>query len=441
MSFSLRRLSPHFLDRTAIDVESIVRSHDAIPATIAVISGMIQIGMTGNELERLAQYKHAVKVSSRDLPLVISSGKSGGTTVAATSFLASQTGITIFATGGVGGVHRQGHITLDVSADLFQLSRSPIAVISSGVKSILDIPRTLEYLETMGVSVCVYDDGQNETGHQNDETVKGDLYFPAFLSRKSSVKVSSVIKSPEDVAKLIWTRDQLGQSNGILVGNPIPREHQVSHEEAIEEAVKEAERNNITGKDVTPFVLTAVERLTKGSSLKANMALIRNNASLAAKVALSLQHLRNSYSGSDSECHSRNVTSNRSQESCSFRQKDTVYLSHELEDKKQVDLDASHVTRQTWATRTARQRNETRASRTGSVSTRNCVHNSKGSFIKECVRFFSCCFPHTDLHDLLTCFPFASLISCMTLTQIRERKSWSLEDLLSILSSLPKRGN
>lgn len=256
-----------------------------------------------------------------------------------------------------------GHMTLDISADLFELSRNPIAVISSGVKSILDIPRTLEYLETMGVSVSVYDDGQNDDG-QND-TVKEGLYFPAFLSRKSSVKVSSVMKSPGEVARLILTRDQLGQSNGILVANPIDKKNGASPEveDAIEEAVKEAERLNISGKDVTPFLLSRVERLTKGASLQANISLIQSNASLASKVALSLQHLKQqeTHCSGHSSASTVSVTWNDDE---SQHQNDNVSRGHEF-GGNDVHLDASHITRSTEITR--REQTNKKASETGSL--------------------------------------------------------------------------
>ena len=296
--------------------------------------------MTRDDLLQLADDKEVMKVSSRDLPVVVSSRRSGGTTVAATSFLASSFGISLFATGGVGGVHREGHKTMDVSADLVELSRQPITVISSGVKSILDIPRTLEYLETQGVLVCVYDDGEDQTGCQDEE----GLFFPAFFQRKSQVKVSNVMKSPDDVARLIWTRDQLKQSNGILVGNPIPIGHEVIVEEAIEEAVKDAEKNKIQGKDVTPFILNRITRLTEGSSLQANIALIQNNASLAAQSAVLLQLLRKEHE----EGKFRNSSFTPDVYCVADQRRDTK-VSSDNESAKRTHLDACH-TKQTTRT-------------------------------------------------------------------------------------------
>ncbi|EDW13083.1 uncharacterized protein Dmoj_GI21777 [Drosophila mojavensis] len=264
---------------TALLVEQDVRRNGAVPATIGIIDGCITVGLTQEELMELARKprEQVIKCSRRDLPYVVKMGQSGGTTVAATMIVAHRVGIPIFATGGIGGVHREGHITLDVSADLVELGRTPVAVICSGVKSILDIPRTLEYLETQGVCVATY---ASEGG-----------VFPDFYTRDSGCKVPYNLPTAEHAAQLLRAWQQLNLQSGVLIGVPIPAEH-AADKSAIDAAIKQANAEalaqGITGKDVTPFLLAHIARLTKGRSLQANIALIRNNASVAAQIACEL---------------------------------------------------------------------------------------------------------------------------------------------------------
>ncbi|XP_055049038.2 uncharacterized protein [Misgurnus anguillicaudatus] len=266
---------PHNLS-TAREVEAIVRAEGAIPATIGILEGRIHVGLSSDELDFLAQSKTALKVSRRDLPYVISKGLSGGTTVSGTMIAAHMAGIRVFVTGGVGGVHRDGENSLDVSADLTELGRTPIAVVSAGVKSILDIGRTLEFLETQGVCVATYGDSKS---------------FPAFFSQQSGFASPYCVSSAEEAAELIASTLSLGLHSGILLAVPIPEEHAATGqqiEDAIQTAVSEASLKGVTGKDVTPFVLQRVNELTKGKSLQANIALIHNNAKVGSKIACAL---------------------------------------------------------------------------------------------------------------------------------------------------------
>lgn len=270
---------------TALLVEQEVRKNGAVPATIGIIDGRITVGLTHEELVELARKprEQVIKCSRRDLPYVLTMGQSGGTTVAATMIVAHRVGIPIFATGGIGGVHREGHITLDVSADLVELGRTPVAVICSGVKSILDIPRTLEYLETQGVCVATY---ASEGG-----------VFPDFYTRDSGCKVPYNLPTAEQAAQLLRAWQQLNLQSGVLIGVPIPAEYaaeKLAIDAAIKEANAEAMAQGISGKEVTPFLLAHIARLTKGRSLQANIALIRNNASVAAQIACNLAKDRSS---------------------------------------------------------------------------------------------------------------------------------------------------
>ncbi|TRY56110.1 hypothetical protein DNTS_015242 [Danionella cerebrum] len=252
---------------TAKEVEAIVRAEGAIPATVGILEGRIHVGLSTDELDFLAQSKTAQKVSRRDLPYVISQGLSGGTTVSGTMIAAHKAGIPVFVTGGIGGVHRDGENTLDVSADLTELGRTPIAVVSAGVKSILDIGRTLEFLETQGVCVATYGDSKS---------------FPAFFSQKSG------FDSPFHVSTSTLS---LGLQSGLLFAVPIPEEHAATGqqiEEAIQTAVAEASLKGVMGRDVTPFILQRVNELTKGKSLQANIALIHNNAKVGSWIACAL---------------------------------------------------------------------------------------------------------------------------------------------------------
>ncbi|XP_070763979.1 uncharacterized protein [Enoplosus armatus] len=271
---------PHNL-RTAKEVEAIVRAEGATPATVGVIEGEVRVGLSAEELDHLARCKSSMKVSRRDLPYVISKGLSGGTTVSATMIAAHRAGVPVFVTGGIGGVHRDGENSLDISADLTELGRTPIAVVSAGVKSILDIGRTLEFLETQGVCVATYGKLKN---------------FPAFFSPQSGFTSPYQVCNPEEAAKLIASTLSLGLQSGVLLAVPIPEEHAAAGlqiEEAIQAAVTEASAKGITGRDVTPFVLQKVNELTKGKSLQANIALIHNNAKVGSQIACALSKQMN----------------------------------------------------------------------------------------------------------------------------------------------------
>ena len=257
---------------TALEVESIIRKEGAIPATIAVLEGRIKIGLSNLELEQFAQGTKNVKVSSRDVPLVLSQKQDGGTTVAATMICARMAGISVFVTGGIGGVHRGSEKTMDISGDLMELARTNVAVVCAGIKSILDIPRTLEYLETQGVPVI---------GYRTDE-------FPAFYTTTSGYSVQSRINTAEEIARCMKVKWELGLEGGLVIANPVLREDamdEVVIEEAITKSLKEASEKGIDGKAVTPFLLERISQLTDGESLKTNIALVCNNALVGAKIA------------------------------------------------------------------------------------------------------------------------------------------------------------
>ena len=257
---------------TALEVESIIRKEGALPATIAVIEGRIKIGLSNLELEQFAQGTKTVKVSSRDLPLALSQKQDGGTTVAATMICSRMAGISVFVTGGIGGVHRGSEKTMDISGDLMELSRTNVAVVCAGIKSILDIPRTLEYLETQGVPVI---------GYRTDE-------FPAFYTTTSGYSVQSRINTAEEIARCMKVKWELGLEGGMVIANPVLREDAMDEEvieEAITKSLKEASEKGIDGKAVTPFLLERISQLTDGESLKTNIALVCNNALVGAKIA------------------------------------------------------------------------------------------------------------------------------------------------------------
>lgn len=257
---------------TALEVESIIRKEGAIPATIAVLEGRIKIGLSNLELEQFAQGTKTVKVSSRDVPLVLSQKQDGGTTVAATMICARMAGISVFVTGGIGGVHRGSEKTMDISGDLMELARTNVAVVCAGIKSILDIPRTLEYLETQGVPVI---------GYRTDE-------FPAFYTTTSGYSVQSRINTAEEIARCMKVKWELGLEGGMVIANPVLREDAMDEEvieEAITKSLKEASEKGIDGKAVTPFLLERISQLTDGESLKTNIALVCNNALVGAKIA------------------------------------------------------------------------------------------------------------------------------------------------------------
>lgn len=259
---------------TALAVERAVRDAGAIPATIAILGGRLKAGLSEREIRRLGELGHGVaKASRRDIPAIVAQGSDGATTVAATMIIAALAGVRIFATGGIGGVHRGAEASMDVSADLDELGRTDVAVVCAGAKSILDIAKTLEYLETKGVPVLVY---------------RGDE-FPAFYTSKSGVPAHSRMDEASAIAAMLKAKWALGLSGGAVIANPIPAEHEMDPlviNGAIDRAVAEASSRGVRGKDVTPFLLSRVKDLTGGDSLEANIALVMNNARLAAAIAI-----------------------------------------------------------------------------------------------------------------------------------------------------------
>lgn len=261
---------------TALKVEQVIRDNGAVPATIAIIGGKLKAGLTKAEIEHLCKTGSAVtKVSRRDLPIIVAKGMDGATTVATTMIIASLAGIKVFATGGVGGVHRGAEITMDISADLEELAMTPVMVICAGAKSILDLGLTLEYLETKGVPVI---------GYGTDE-------LPAFYTRKSGFGVDYQLNTPKELAEAFSVKQAVGLKGGMLVTNPIPEEYSMDSEvinKAIDEAIAESKRQGIHGKDTTPFLLAKVKEITGGDSLDSNIQLVFNNARLAAQTAAEL---------------------------------------------------------------------------------------------------------------------------------------------------------
>ncbi|MGG2475539.1 pseudouridine-5'-phosphate glycosidase [Rhizobium sp. BR5] len=259
----------------AESVEQIIRDQGAVPATIAVIHGTLHIGLEKDQLEALAQTTDAMKVSRADIAFAIAERRTGATTVAATMIAAARAGIRVFATGGIGGVHKGAEETFDISADLTELAKTGVIVVCAGAKAILDIPKTLEVLETNGVPVVTF----------------GSEEFPAFWSRSSGLSSPLSLNSPAAIANFQVTREQLGIDGGMLVANPVPEADEIPREEMeiyINRAISHAERQDITGKAVTPFLLGDIFRLTDGRSLETNIALVRNNAQLAAEIAVAL---------------------------------------------------------------------------------------------------------------------------------------------------------
>lgn len=260
---------------TAREVEDVIRDGGAVAATIAVIGGRIKIGLSPEELEWLGTARDVLKLSRSDLPFAISAQRHGSTTVAATMIFARSAGIGMFATGGIGGVHRDAETTMDISADLDELARTPVVVVCAGAKAILDLPRTLEYLETRGVPIV---------GYQTD-------VFPAFWSRMSALPIPIRLESPEAIAALIRAKAALGLEGGVLVANPIPPADEIPASEMnrfIDAALSEARVCGISGKAVTPFLLSHLYQITGGRSLVSNIALVKNNAALAARLAVAL---------------------------------------------------------------------------------------------------------------------------------------------------------
>lgn len=264
---------------TARRVEAEIRAHGATPATIAVMGGHIHIGLTDAELERLAQATGVMKVSRADLAVCQAANATGATTVAATMICAALAGISVFATGGIGGVHRGAETSFDISADLAELGLSPVVVVAAGAKAILDLPKTLEVLETNGVPVIAY--GQDD--------------FPAFWSRSSGLKAPLRADTAAEIAAAHLMRGRLGLAGGALVANPIPPEAEIARElivPVIEAALAEAEAQHVAAKAVTPFLLQRIFELTEGRSLEANIALVLNNARLASAIAREIVTLR-----------------------------------------------------------------------------------------------------------------------------------------------------
>lgn len=263
---------------TAVKVENIIRENGAIPATIAILNGKLKVGLTSEEIEYLGKAKNVVKASRRDLPFIVSNNLDGATTVAATMIIAELAGIKVFATGGIGGVHRGAQETFDISADLQELAHTNVAVVCAGAKSILDIGLTLEYLETQGVPVI---------GYGTDE-------LPAFYTRKSGYSVDYKVDSPEKIASVLKVKWDLALDGGVVIANPIPEEYAMDYDtitNAINDAIKEAEEKGIKGKESTPFLLAKVKDITAGKSLDSNIQLVFNNALLGAKVAVELSKL------------------------------------------------------------------------------------------------------------------------------------------------------
>ncbi|MBQ6233269.1 MAG: pseudouridine-5'-phosphate glycosidase [Clostridia bacterium] len=261
---------------TARKVEQTIRDEGATPATIAVLGGRMKAGLSDDELEYLGKAGQKVtKASRRDLPVLIARGMDGATTVTTTMMIAHRAGIKIFATGGIGGVHRGAETTMDISADLEELAHTPVMVICAGAKSILDLGLTLEYLETKGVPVLGY----------------GTEELPAFYTRKSGFAVDYRVDTPEDLAAIFRAQRELGIEGGMLVTNPIPEEYSMNPDvinRAIDQAVAEANQQGIHGKAITPFLLARIKDLTGGDSLDSNIQLVLNNARLAARVAKAL---------------------------------------------------------------------------------------------------------------------------------------------------------
>jgi pseudouridine-5'-phosphate glycosidase len=266
--------------QTAKECERIIREAGAVPATIAIINGKLKVGLSEEELDKLGKDGPAIqKTSRRDISYFVANKIDGATTVSATMMIAHMAGIKVFATGGIGGVHRGAEETMDISADLDEFAQTPVTVVSAGAKSILDLEKTLEYLETKGVPVF---------GYQTDE-------FPAFYTQKSGLKVTHRINGPEEMARIILTQEQLNISTGMLVANPIPAEHALNQGEMdkiIEQALHEMKQKGIKGKETTPYLLAKIVELTSGKSLEANIQLVYNNCKVAAQIASAVSRER-----------------------------------------------------------------------------------------------------------------------------------------------------
>lgn len=263
---------------TALNVEKIVRDNGAIPATIAILNGRLKVGLSPEEIEFLGKAPNVQKTSRRDIPFIIAKGLTGATTVASTMILAAMAGIKVFATGGIGGVHRGAENTFDISADLLELAQTDVAVVCAGAKSILDIALTLEHLETNGVPVV---------GYQTDE-------LPAFYTSKSGFGVDYRVDTPKELAQALKTKWDLKLKGGMIVANPIPAEYEMDPKvinDAILEAVRQQNDQGVKGKESTPFLLAKVKELTGGDSLDSNIQLVYNNAKVGAQIAVELSKL------------------------------------------------------------------------------------------------------------------------------------------------------
>ncbi len=263
---------------TALAVEDVIRANGAIPATIAIMNGKCMVGLSKEQIDFFGKEKNVWKVSLRDMPYIISQKLLGATTVAATMRIADWVGIKIFVTGGTGGVHRGAETSMDISADLTEMENNSVAVVAAGVKSILDIGLTLEYLETKGIPVVTF--GQDE--------------FPSFYSSKSGFQSPLRLDTPEDIAQLLKAKWQLGLNGSVLIANPVPKEYEISADEMethINEALSAAKQNQIAGKDTTPFILKYIADHTHGESLEANIALIKHNAKIGTQIAVALNRI------------------------------------------------------------------------------------------------------------------------------------------------------
>jgi pseudouridine-5'-phosphate glycosidase len=263
---------------TALKVEEIIRENGAVPATIAILNGRLKVGLTRDEIEALGSGKNVIKTSRRDIPFIIANKADGATTVASTMIIAALAGVKVFATGGIGGVHRGAQQTFDISADLQELAHTNVAVVCAGAKSILDIGLTLEYLETQGVPVV---------GFGTDE-------LPAFYTRKSGYSVDYRIDSADKLAVALKAKWDLGLDGGLVVANPIPEQYEMDYDaitNAIENALKELDEKGIKGKESTPFLLGKVKEITGGASLDSNIQLVYNNAKVGAQLAVELAKL------------------------------------------------------------------------------------------------------------------------------------------------------
>ncbi|GGP12606.1 pseudouridine-5'-phosphate glycosidase [Oceanobacillus neutriphilus] len=266
--------------QTGLEMERIIRESGAIPATIGVVDGKVKVGLSCDEIKRFATDSAVTKVSVRDMPYALSQNLLGATTIASTMMIAEKVNIKVFATGGLGGVHRKVEETWDISADLIEISNRSVTVVSSGAKSILDLPKTIEYLETLSVPVI---------GYQTDK-------FASFYSRESGVLANYRLDSVNEIAALMKTKWELALHGGLLIANPVPADQEIPYDVInfyIEEAVQSAHEEGVKGKDITPYLLKKINELTKGESLQTNMALVKSNAKVGAEIAIAYQQLIN----------------------------------------------------------------------------------------------------------------------------------------------------